>query len=60
MAAFSPQKQDFAAAAFESVHVTVETPEVVFTTADFECFPAQFAVARAGFVRYDCQQAMKK
>jgi hypothetical protein len=35
-AAITAQKQDIAASAFESAQVTVETPEVVFATADFE------------------------
>ena len=35
-AAISPKNQDIAASAFESAQVTVETPETVLSTADFE------------------------
>ena len=59
MAAFTPQKQDFAAAAFESAHLTVAREGMIIFTAVFECFPTQFAVARAGFVRYDYEEMMK-
>ena len=40
--------------------VTVESQERFITTAVSECFLNQIAVAGAGFVRYDCLQAMKK
>ena len=40
--------------------VTVVKPEIVFSTAVFECFSPLFAVAWAGFVGSDCRQAIYK
>ena len=40
--------------------VTVEYQERVYATASSEYFRTRITVARAGFVRYDCHQAMKK
>ena len=41
-----------------AVVMTVANPKIIHATAVFEYFPAQIAVVGAGFVEYDCHQAI--